>query len=195
MDCPTSTAEAIHVCRVGAGHHPADAGGAATHACGHFSRHQHSSHQSCVDLQWPATSGDGAAHHLQRRTRRHHPGERRRAHRIAILVGHRRHQGLLSTARQHSNGTGPDCRHLANLLAIPPAGNHAAAGNHLFGVDRAGHPDRPDQRYSQRTAAFRFRQLLYPHAAGDRAGCCHALPLRWQAARHQRGYQSNVTPG
>src|SRR6266852_5433869 len=53
-------------------------------------------------------------------------------------------------------------------------------------VDRGSYSDRPDQRHDERAAALRLRQQFYPHAARDRAGRCHALPLRRQAARRQR---------
>jgi len=66
----------------------------------------------------------------------------------------------------------------ANLFTIPAARNHAASGDHLFRFDGAGYSDRPDQRYAQRAAAVRFRQLFYPHAARDRAGRRHSVPLR-----------------
>ena len=183
VDCSTSAAEAIHIRGDGACHHLAYPCCAAAHAGRHFPGHQHPGHLFGVDLQRPATSGDGATHHLQRRTRRNHAGERRRAHRITIAQRNCRHQSFLSTRRQHSDVVGANRRHLANLFALSATGNHTAPGHYLFGIDRAGHPDRLDQRHAQRAAAFRFRQLFYPHATCDCAGRCHAISLRRQAAR------------
>ena len=53
------------------------------------------------------------------RTRRHHAGQRRRAHRIAIAERHRGHQSLLPAERQYPDRAGANHRHLADHFCDP----------------------------------------------------------------------------
>ena len=72
---------------------------------------------------------------------------------------------------------------MQTILLYSAAGNDAAAGGHLFGFHGSGHPDRIDQRHSERAGAVRLRKQFHSHAAGNRAR--RALPFPYGGKQRQ----------
>ena len=189
MDCPIGTTQAIHLRGAGACHYSGHPARADAHAHGHFPGNQHPRREHCLDLYGALAARDGAARHLDHRTRRDDHGQRYRAPGVAIPSRHDHHQALFSSASQYLYGAGANGRRHRDDDEVASAGRHSTARDHLLRFDRSGHSNRTHQRHHERAGAVRPRHHLSSSQVHHRARRGHSLAVRWKAAFHLGGYR------
>ena len=103
-------------------------------------------------------------------------GQRRCAHRVAIVPQLRDRQDLLPAERRHPHRDRAGHVDFADRAQADAAGHHAAADPQLQRIDRARAAAGADERHAERTAARRLRDQRDPAAVAVRRGVAIPSP-------------------